>query len=484
VSALAAVRLPRRAFAAPIAALALSLIPMAARCQVWHQDRLLIGGWGITRFGDAAMYRRLAGAGIDLVVAADSTHLAPIDSALLAARTVQELRDADPAFRLRLLSHVLGRRPGPGDLQGNADTTRNGAAIGATLEALGRYSSVAGFWLWDEPADTIAMARAAALARFVARHSPGELPYVNLFPSYIGDVRQHGPAAERWRATYGADKATAYPGYIDDWLRRWQGEPWPAPLVSFDHYLFEPGSFVWNDHLLSLEVARDRAVAWSRPGQRIPLWVFVQLAGNRQRRTVPTPAQVRFQVYSALACGAQGIMYWTLCPSHAVPGYAPALLDDRGEPTDRYDEIARLNAEVHALGPTLMQLDPVDVGYTAMGGQIGIENDLFTSPGRGPAFVIGEAHSDPACMVSHFRGRDGAHYLLVVNRDLRRRPSFRVRLGARADTLQLVRRTDGSRVRIGVGLEAFEVRDLPPGTGELYRVVSGLLDPASRARAR
>jgi len=452
--------------------------------QGWRQDQLLIGGWGITRFGDAAMYQRLAAAGIDRVVPADSFHVAPIDSALLAARTVQMMRDADPAFRLQLISHVLNRKPGPGDLQGNADTTRNGSALRATLDALTPYSSVAGFWLWDEPADTVAMARAAALARFVASHCPGELPYVNLFPSYIGDTRQHGPVADRWRAIYGADKATAYPGYIDDWLRRWSDESWPAPLVSFDHYPFEPGLFVWNDHLLSLAVARDRAAAWSRPGQRIPLWVFVQLAGNRQRKMVPTPAQVRLQVYSALAYGAQGIMYWTLCPSHAVPGYAPALLDDRGEPTDRYDEIARLNAEVHALGPTLMQLDLVDVGYSAMGGQIGIENDLFTSPRRADAFVTGEAHSDPACMVSHFRGRDGAHYLLVVNRDLRRKPRFRVRLGARADTLQLVRRTDGSRVRIGVGLEAFEVRDLPPGTGELYRVVSGFLDPAVRPRSR
>ena len=474
------------AVAAPLAAaLALCLIPGSARPQGWRQDQLLIGGWGVTRFGDAAMYQRLAAAGIDLAVAADSFHLAPIDSAVLAARTVQEMRDADPAFRLQLISHVLGRRPGPGDLQGNADTTRNGSALRATLDALTPYSSVAGFWLWDEPADTVAMARAAALARFVARHCPGELPYVNLFPSYIGDTRQHGPVADRWRATYGANKATAYPGYIDDWLRRWWDESWPAPLVSFDHYLFEPGLFVWNDYLLSLEVARDRAAEWSRPGQRIPLWVFVQLAGNRQRKMVPTPAQLRFQVYSALAYGAQGIMYWTLCPSHAAPGYAPALLDDRGEPTDRYDEIARLNAEVHALGPTLMQLDPVDVGYSLMGGQIGIENDLFTSPRRADALVRGEARSDPACMVSHFRGReDGADYLLVVNRDLRRKPTFHVRLGVQADSVQLVRRTDGALAPIGVGLSVIEVRDLPPGTGELYRVVSSSVARGRQVRPR
>jgi hypothetical protein len=202
--------------------------------------------------------------------------------------------------------------------------------------------------------------------------------------------------------------------------------------------------------------------------------VFVQLSGNRGRKMVPTPAQVRLQVYEALAYGAQGIMYWTLCPSHAWPGYAPALLDERGAPTDRYNAIAQLDAEVHALGPTLVQLDPVDVGYSTAGGQIGIENDLFSSPARSDRFVSGEAHGDPACMVSHFRGRrDGADYLLVVNRDLGRKPTFHLRLAARADTIQLVRRTDGARVPVGVRLDVLQVRDLPPGTGQLYRVVSG-----------
>ena len=481
-----AFRAPRRAGAVLFAtALAVSFLPVSAVSQAWRQDQLLIGGWGITRFGDAAMYKRLAGAGIDLAAAADSFHLAPIDSALLAARTVQELRDADPSFKLRLLSHVLAGRPGPGDLQGNADVARNEAAIGGTLDALASYSSVAGFWVGDEPADSAAMARVADLARLVARRSPGRLPFVNLFPSYVGDTRQHGPVADRWRANYGQEKSRAYPGYLDDWLRRWRDEPYPAPLLGIDHYPFEPATFVWNDHFLSLKVARDRADAWSRPGQPIPLWVFVQLAGNRGRRMTPTPAQIRLQVYAALAYGAQGIMYWTLCPSHAVPGYSPALLDDRGEPSDRYDAVARLNAEVHALGPTLMQLEWVDVGYSALGGQIGIENDLFTSMKRGPAVVSGEAHSDPACMVAQFRGRqDGADYLLVVNRDLKRKPTFRVRLGARADSVQLVRRTDGSRIRIGVGLDAIEVRDLPPGTGELYRVVSSLPDWPAGARSR
>src|SRR5436190_16156363 len=139
----------------PLTALALCLAPGLAAPQGWHgtatpagwrQNQLMIGGWGITHFGDAAMYRRLAAAGIDLVVPADSFHIATLDSALLAARTVQGLREADPGFRLRLLSHVIGPRSGPGHLQMNSDLTRSRTAIFATLDSLGAYSSVAGFW--------------------------------------------------------------------------------------------------------------------------------------------------------------------------------------------------------------------------------------------------------------------------------------------------------------------------------------------------
>ncbi len=461
----------RRALTASAALLAGAVAAAPVGAQGWRQNQLLIGGQALTPFGDAAMYKRLADAGIDLVVAVDSTNLAPIDSALLAARTVQGLRDTDPAFRLRLLSVAIGPKGRPGDLPGNPDPQRNAAPLRATLDSLGRYASVAGFWLWDEPADSATMSRAAALARFVARESPGRLPYVNLFASYVGDPRQHGAVPDRWRATYGADKRRAYPDYIDDWLRRWKDEPYPAPLLSFDHYTFEPKAFVWDDYLLSLKIARDKAAQWSRPGQRIPLWVFVQLAGNRARKMVPTVAQVRFQVYAALAYGARGIMYWTLCPTHADPGYAPALLDERGGPTDRYDAIARLDAEVHALGPTLVRLEPVVVHYTELGGQIGIENDLFSRPGGVPGIVTGEFLSDTACMVAQFRDRrDSTDYLLVVNRDLSRARSFRLQLAARADSVQLVRRTDGARALVGTALQAIEVSDLPPGTGELYRV--------------
>ena len=467
----ALVLLTARGRVAVLLAGALALVPAAAHAaKCWRQDQLLIGGWGITHFGDAAMYERLAAAGIDLVVPADSFHTAPLDSALLAARTVQTLRAARRGFRLRLLSHVSSRGGRPGDLQGN-DPALHAAAMRVTLDTLARFPSVAGFWLADEPADPQAVASAASLARFVAGESPGRLPYVNLFPSYIGDPKQQGALPDHWRAKYGANKREAYPRYLDDWFDGWQDDSCPAPLLSFDHYLYEPKVFVWDDYLLTLEVARAKAVQWGDAGRPIPLWVWVQLSGNRERQMIPRPEQIRLQVYSALAYGARGIMYWTLCPSHAGPGYAPALLDDHSLPTDRYDAVARLNAEVHALGPTLMRLDPVAIRYTALGGQIGIEDDLFSSPKRTRDLVAGEARSDSACMVAHLRdGVNGSDYVLVVNRDLTQARSFRVRLATRADSVLIVRRSDGARRRVGTRVDAIDVRNLPPGTGELYRV--------------
>ena len=69
---------PRRTPAAALlaAALALCLVPGSASSQVWRQDQLLIGGWGITQFGDRRSMNRRASA-ISLV---DSIWSAGIES--------------------------------------------------------------------------------------------------------------------------------------------------------------------------------------------------------------------------------------------------------------------------------------------------------------------------------------------------------------------------------------------------------------------
>ena len=459
----------------PLALLALVLtLGLAGRLEAreWTQKGFLIGGQGIVHFGDAAAYRRLNDAGIDLVGAGDTLGYAPLDSALLAARTVLRLRDADPRFRLRLLSEVRYPRLRLHQIADHPDPEHHADSLRTTLDSLNRYPSVAGFWLWDEPADPDAMRSAARLSRFISRSSAtAPLPFVNLLPSYIGDARQRGPRPDAYRLAWGRDKRSAYARYLAAYLGQYPDMP--APILSVDHYLFESGSFVWDDYFMTLRAATEAAARFGRPGRRIPLWAFVQLSRPRGRAGPgPSLAQVRLAVYGALAYGARGIMYWTLVPSHADPGWDDGLLDGLGRPTDKYDAIRRLNAEVHRLGATLFLLDPVAVLHTALGGQIGIESDLFANPAHPRTPVAAVANGDSACMVGYLRDRGrGGDYLLVVNKDVDAPHSFTLRLAGAADTVYRVSRATGALVRVGSNLRSLVVPGLAPGGGELFRIV-------------
>jgi len=97
---------------------------------------------------------------------------------------------------------------------------------------------------------------------------------------------------------------------------------------------------------------------------------------------------------------------------------------------------------------------------------------LFKGRDHAGDLVAGEAHSDSACMVAQFKEHGKrAEYLLVVNRDLSSPKTFTLTLRAPADSVLVVRRTDGAHVPIGTAIGTIEVRDLAPGTGELFRVV-------------
>jgi hypothetical protein len=444
----------------------------------WRQRAFTIGGLGIVHFGDAAAFRRLEEAGIDLVVAADTSGYAPLDSALLAARTVQRLRDADRSFRLALLAHVRYPVLRLDQIQDHPDPEGQAERLGATLDSLDRYPSVAGYWLWDEPGAPAAVRAAAHLAKYIARtRRTSPLPYVNLYPAYVGDARDRSGRSDAYRRAYGADKRTAYARYLSDYLGQFTGSP--APLLSFDHYPFESRSSVRDDYFLSLRTAAETVARFSREDQRIPLWVFVQLSDcTGPDGNALSLAQIRFQVFAALAYGAKGIMYWTLAPVHGDGSYAGGLLDGEGRPTGRYADIRQLDAEVHRLGRTLFRLDAAGVLHTALGGQVGIEDDRFAGPGgaRGPVRAV--AGGDSACMVARLRERGArGEYLLVVNKDLRSRRSFRLVLAAPADTIWRVSRTDGSLVRVGTQRTTLQVPDLAPGGGELYRIVSARSGP-------
>src|SRR5262249_37184158 len=148
------------------------------------------------------------------------------------------------------------------------------------------------------------------------------------------------------------------------YLSRFNGDPLPAPLISFDKYPFEGPTADFRLYFVQLAIVRDKAAQYSRSYYPIPFWSVIQAAPRRENGHAayygtPTFSQIRWQAYVSVAYGAKGIMYWTLRPhddSPSDPGYGASFLRRDGSTNGAlYDSLTKLNAELRALGPALMK---------------------------------------------------------------------------------------------------------------------------------
>ena len=93
-----------------------------------------------------------------------------------------------------------------------------------------------------------------------------------------------------------------------------------------------------------------------------PLWVILQAFGKPNAWKIPTPEEIRAQVWLALAHGAKGIVYFIYQSTTGYQGeWLQGLVDMDLKPMDsRLDEVGRINADIKKLAPTLPKLKPAD----------------------------------------------------------------------------------------------------------------------------
>lgn len=191
--------------------------------------------------------------------------------------------------------------------------------------------AVWGYKLRDEPPsqefpglrDTVAQIRQAR---------PGKLTYINLFPNYASD-QQLGTA-----------------GY-DEYVDRFMTEVNPD-VLSMDHYpMMTPEEDGRKKYCSNLEVMRKYALR-----QDIPFWNYFNSMPFGPHGD-PTEAQLKWQVYTSIAYGARGVLYfcyWTP-RGHEFPK-GGAIITAEGRKTRHYEQAQRINHDLKNLGKTLMQL--------------------------------------------------------------------------------------------------------------------------------
>ncbi len=210
---------------------------------------------------------------------------------------------------------------------------------------------------------------------------PGRLAYINIFPDYA-TPEQLGTKD------------------YDEYVSRFLAEVRPD-VLSMDHYpIFRPEADGRDGYRRNLAVMRRESL---KAG--IPFWNFFNTMPYGPH-TDPTEAQLRWQIFTSLAYGAKGVMYfcyWTPRGDEFPKG--GAILTADGRRTRHYEEAKRINAGLKNWGPTLMQLTSTGVE------RVKSKGTAVVVPGDGPLRSISEGDY----LVGTFRHADGRRAVLLNN---------------------------------------------------------------------
>ena len=255
-----------------------------------------------------------------------------------------------------------------------------------TMEDLPDGPECWGYMLRDEPsASNFSELRIEVDAFCLAR--PGKLALINLFPNYC-DLNRLGT------------------GSYEEYVAKFMEEVRPD-VLCMDHYpLFKSGHDGRQAYCDNLDVMRRFSLA-----NNVPFWNFFNTMPFGPH-TDPTEAQLRWQVYTSLAYGAKGVLYF--CYYTPLGDEFPkggAIIGRDGRPTRHYDQAKRINAELKNLGQFLMKATSTGIC------RLQPEDDPAQVLADTPLKTISRAPEDPPndYLIGTFKLTDGRTGVMINN---------------------------------------------------------------------
>ena len=326
--------------------------------------------------------------------------------------------------------------------------------VAAAVAALGAHPAVFGFHVGDEPlkGDFAAACQAMRIQRELAPHLQ---PFMNLLPMLHDVVPQIG--------------YFNYDAYLDDFAEAAQ-----PPLLCYDCYAQLNPDAENNAFGGGFEMYFRTMRAYREAAERhgIDFWTTL-LSVAHFRYRCPTEDDFRWQLNTAAAHGAKGILWFFFYMRHPHENYRVSPIDEHGERTETYAWMSRvcrtfLNGDAPVLqGCALRRVSHFGRGW---GGW-----PMFDGGGRVAKAV---SSSETPLVFSEFVHANGAEYLAVVNNSQRestraelivrgRRPNLH-HVGWKQAEHPLVD-ADGRGAEHGEDYVKFRCW-LAPGQMELYRI--------------
>ncbi|WP_217592215.1 hypothetical protein [Cohnella sp. GbtcB17] len=254
-------------------------------------------------------------------------------------------------------------------------------------------------------------------------------------------------------------------GSYEDYVYRWVSQR--PDVLAFDHYPFLQSGFS-DLYYENLEIIRRQSQIGG-----IDFWSYIQAVGYTPANIkAPTQNEMRYQIYTNLAYGAKGIIYFTyMTPgSYGETGFHDGLVALDGTKNASYNWAANLNAEVLKLGPTLMKLKSNAVYHTGSlpNATQALPDDMF--------WQVTDA-SKPT-IVSTFTGDNGVKYVMVVNRDTSNARTLTFSLPFKPGSVKEVSKSTGAEVSTNYNPSTGILSSsFAPGEGRLYAIHSDCICP-------
>ena len=306
------------------------------------------------------------------------------------------------------------------------------------------HPALYGYFLTDEP-NYLNFEGLGRLGQGLQRLDPRHLPYINLFP------------------TYASQEQLGTPTYADH-LEKFLTLVKPA-VLSWDHYCLQVGQD-GPDYFENLGLVRAASL---RSG--VPAWHIIQAMSFHPGMRAPSDAEMRWQVYTSLAYGIKGIMYFVYWSYNDKPEEV-GIVDHQGRPARLYPIVRQLNGEMKTLGKLLLGLTSTGVFHTGPTTPPGAARLGTDAPIRLP--------DDKPLVIGFFKDSRGVEYALIANATHKQPADFKATLREHILGVTEISARDLGETPLRIEKQGVALH-LEPGDGKLFRLTSRFRYPATPA---
>lgn len=272
---------------------------------------------------------------------------------------------------------------------------------------------------------------------------------VNWFPDGTGYMNGTAINADFYYAVNQTILGKAYEDYVNRWVSL------NPDVLVFDHYPFQKNGQDSKSYFENLEIIRRQALLGG-----IDFWPYIQSVGITNNLRPPSEAEMKYQVYTNLAYGAKGMIYFTYV-TPPISGFNNGLILPGGTSNSSYTWAKNLNADVLNLGATLQNLTSQAVYHT---GTLPAETKALPAD-----FFFRPTDSTQPFVIGYFKDGTGREYVFVVNRDYANARTAAFTVEGHPGTVEEVSKATGTNEITGiVGQTGQLLIGFSAGEGKLF----------------